>query len=140
MGMFNTIVADLPCQETGKISENTEIQIKWQASEARVLDVYRTGASLPNLLSEYNNTWVRTDYICSVCSPKTTGHNRRLYIRTDDQRRHIAFVEIRNGKVCCILSESEFQQKGINDFIDDAWPPMESTEQSDPGDPKSLCD
>jgi hypothetical protein len=43
MGMFNTIVADIPCPETGKLSKDTEIQIKWQDRDARVLDVYRTG-------------------------------------------------------------------------------------------------
>ena len=76
MGMFNTIVADIPCPETGKLSKDTEIQIKWQDRDARVLDVYRTGDSLPDLLSKYNNTWVRTDYICNACSHKTTGYTR----------------------------------------------------------------
>ncbi|MCK4603624.1 MAG: hypothetical protein KAU41_02865 [Deltaproteobacteria bacterium] len=37
MGMFNTIVADIPCPETGKLSKDTEI--KWQDRDARVLDV-----------------------------------------------------------------------------------------------------
>ena len=59
MGMFNTIVADVPCPETGETSRDTEIQIKWQSREARVLDVYRAGDALPDLLSGYDNTWVR---------------------------------------------------------------------------------
>lgn len=135
MGMFNTIVADLPCQQTGKISENTEIQIKWQAYEARALDVYHIGDSLPDLLSEYDNTWIRTSYICNACSPKTNGRHGLSFIRTDDQHWHIVFIEIMSGKVCRTLSESEFKEEGIDDFIDDAWPPMESTEQGDPADP-----
>jgi hypothetical protein len=128
MGMFNSIVADLPCRETGRVSENTEIQIKWQAYEARILDVYRTGDLLPSLLPEYDNTWIRTDYICNACSPKTISRVGGHYIRVDDQHWHIAFVEVRNGRVCCIISESEFQRKGIDDYKDYAWPPQASNE------------
>ena len=127
MGMFNSIVADILCHQTGTLSKDTEIQIKWQDRDARVLDVYRTGDSLPNLISKYN-TWVRTDYICNACSPKTTGHHGTPYIRTDDQRRHIAFVQIKSSKVCRILSESEFQELGVADFTDDTWPPKEIAE------------
>ena len=127
MGMFNTIIADILCHKTGTLSKDTEIQIKWQDRNARVLDVYRTGDCLPNLISRYD-TWVRTDYICKACSPTTTGYYGTPYIRTDDQRRHIAFVQIKSSKVCRILSESEFQELGVTEFTDDAWPPKEIAE------------
>ena len=132
MGMFNTIVADIPCPETGKLSKDTEIQIKWQDRDARVLDVYRTGNSLPDLLSKYNNTWVRTDYICNACSPKTTGYKGVPYIRSDDQRWHIAFVEIKNGRVCRVFSEAEFQELEVSEFTDDVWSLGEIAGQTDP--------
>jgi len=115
MGMFNSIVADIPCPTTCLVSKGTEIQIKWQAREARMLDMYRVG----DLLSEYDDTWIRTDYICKVCSPKTTGRNGIKYIGTQDQRWHIAFVEIRKGRLHRVVSESEFQQMGIDGFADD---------------------
>ncbi|MBI3987299.1 MAG: hypothetical protein HY343_10280 [Lentisphaerae bacterium] len=124
MGMFNTIIADIACPKTGHVSKDTEIQIKWQAHEARILDVYRKGDFLPDLLSKYDNTWVRTDYICNACSPKTTARDGTPYIRSDDQCWHIAFIEIRSGKVCRLLSESEFQGLGIDEFFDDVWPPV----------------
>ena len=125
--MFNIIVADILCHKTGTLSKDTEIQIKWQDRDARVLDVYRTGDALPNLISKYNK-WVRTDYICNACSLKTTGYDGTPYIRTDDQRWHLAFVEIRSSRVCRILSESEFQELGVTNFTDDAWPPKEIAE------------
>ena len=98
-----------------------EIQIKWQDRDARVLDIYRTGDSLPDLLSKYNNTWVRTDYICKACSPNTTGYEGVPYIRSDDQRWHIAFVEIKNGRVCRVFSEAEFQELEVSEFTDNVW-------------------
>lgn len=136
MGMFNSIVADITCP-TGQLSKDTEIQIKWQAHEARILDVYRAGDFLPDLLSKYDNTWVRTDYICNACSPKTTARDGTPYIRSDDQRWHVAFVEIRSGTVCRLLSESEFQELGIDQFFDDVWPPKKLAEQSLGGDSES---
>lgn len=134
--MFNTIVADLPCCETDAVSNDTQIQIKWQDRDARILDVYREGDLLQDLLSEYDNTWVRTDYICNACSPKTTGHGGTSFIRSDDQRRHITFVEIRGGQLRQVLSEFEFQELGVTDFKDDTWPPKEIAEQKPEPDSK----
>ena len=69
-----------------------------------------------------NNTWVRTDYICNACSPKTTGYKGVPYIRSDDQRWHIAFVEIKNGRVCRVFSKTEFQEFEVSEFTNDVWP------------------
>jgi len=129
MGMFNTIVADIACPETHQVSSGTEIQIKWQEREARILDVYRTGDSVPDIMSKYDNTWVRTDYICNACSQKTNSRDGTPYIRTDDQHWHVALVEINNGKVGRVLSDAEAKALGITDFVDDVWPPKEISEQ-----------
>ena len=134
MGMFNTIVADIACPETHQVSSGTEIQIKWQEREARILDVYRTGDSVPDILSKYDNTWVRTDYICNACSPKTISRNGTPYIRSDDQHWHVAFVEIIRGKVGRIQPEAEANALDITNFIDDVWPPKKISEQPNPCD------
>ena len=130
MGMFNTIFADVRCQATGEVSAHTEIQIKWQARESRILDAYYPGDFMPDLLSQYDNTWVRTDFICEACSPKTFARDGTPYIRTNDQRRHVAFVEVSDGKICRVLSETEFESLGITEYLDDVWPPKHITEQS----------
>ncbi len=129
MGMFNTILADIVCQATGAMSKDTEIQIKWQDRDTRVLDVYHEGDLLPDLLSKYDNGWVRTDYICNACSPKSTGHGGTPCIRSVDQHWHIAFVEVARGRVCGVLSEDQFRELGVTDFTDDVWPPKEDAEQ-----------
>ena len=128
MGMFNSIYADLACPVNGKMSENTEIQIKWQYYEERVLDVYHQGDALPGLQAKYNNTWVRTDYICNACSPKTTARDGTEFIRSDDQRWHVVFVHIEDGRIRQILNEQEFKSLGVKDFVDDTWPPRGTAE------------
>jgi hypothetical protein len=130
MGMFNTIVADVRCQATGTVSTHTEIQIKWQDRDARSLDVYYPGDFMPDLLSKYDNTWVRTDFICQACSPKSTTRHGTSYVRTDDQHRHIVFIEVKHGKVSRVLSEPEFEDLGISEFFDDLWHPEHISEQS----------
>ena len=130
MGMFNTIFADTRCPDTGEISKHTEIQIKWQARKSRILDAYYIGDFMPDLLSEYDNTWIRTDYICNACSPKTIARSGTPFIRSADQHRHIEFVEVKEGKVCRILPEPEFECLGIKPFTDDAWPPLKSSEEA----------
>jgi len=67
MGMFNSLIVDLMCPVKREVSKNTEIQIKWQKPEARVLAVYHLGDRLEEIQEEYDNNWIRTDYICNVC-------------------------------------------------------------------------
>lgn len=117
MGMFNSIHADLLCPVRGQVAENVEIQIKWQEYEARALDVYRLGDVLPQIEPEYDNSWIRTDYICDVCSKHTPGRRGMVYIKTEDQSRHLVFVEIRAGRICQILTEDEFRKTGVTDFV-----------------------
>ncbi len=118
MGMFNSIYADLRCPLRKEITKDTEIQIKWQAREARVLDVYRLGDTLDQIEEEYDNTWTRTDYICSACSRHTMGRDGMRFIRTADQSRHYVFVRIENGKIAEILPEEEFEKVGVTKFVD----------------------
>ena len=117
MGMFNSIFVDLRCPTKQEVGSDTEIQIKWQIREARALTVYHLGDVLEDIEAEYDNTWIRTDYICRVCSKHTTGKSGITYIKTDDQRRHPVFVRIDHGKICEVLTEPEFAKTGVDDFI-----------------------
>ncbi len=118
MGMFNSIYADLMCPEKQEIGRETEIQIKWQKQEARVLAVYHPGDALEEIEEEYDNTWIRTDYICKVCSKYTRGYDGTPYIKVTDQQRHPVFVRIENGRICDILSEEAFEKQGMKSFVD----------------------
>jgi len=117
MGMFNLIVADLRCPTKQKTGRSSEIQIKWQAPEVRALTVYHLGEVLEDIEAEYDNTWIRTDYICGVCSNRTVGINGLKFIKIEDQQRHLVSVHIEQGKICDILSEQEFKKTGVADFV-----------------------
>jgi len=121
VGMFNSIVADLLCPATGKMSMHSEIQIKWEIHEARTLQAYYAGDLLAHLEPQYDNTWIRTDYICNACSPKTADRNGHEYIRTKDQRWHLAFVEIDHSRISRILTERQFKDLEVHEFVDDVW-------------------
>ena len=123
MGMFNSIHADIRCSVTGEVSRDSEIQIKWQEQRARLLDRYHVGDVLPDVEPGFDNTWIRTEFICEACSPKTKAGEHGEYIRTEDQRWHIVFVEIRDAEVVRILPEAEFEALGVSDYVDDVWPP-----------------
>ena len=135
MGMFNSIMADLLCPTTGALSTNSEIQIKWQHRDARALTVYRLGDLLEELESGYDDTWIRTDYICNACSPKTTNRAGDEYIRVEDQRWHVAFVQIAQSRIARILPEREFAPLGGGEFVDDVWPGPDTPDTADPGHP-----
>jgi len=118
MGMFNSIYADLLCPEKKEVSKETEIQIKWQHPRSRTLKVYHQGDILEDIEEEYNNTWIRTDYICNVCSQHTRGHKGIPYIKVEDQQRHYVFIRIEHARICEILTEELFTQKGVETFIE----------------------
>lgn len=118
MGMFNSIYADLLCPVKDEIGKDTEIQIKWQKYEARNLSIYRLNDTLENLEDEFNNTWIRTDCICEVCSKKTNGYGGSPYVKVDDQQRHFVFVKIKNSKIEKILTEREFKNENVKDFVE----------------------
>jgi len=118
MDLFNSIFADLYCPTRRGISKNTEIQIKWQNPKVRGIYTYRIGDVLEEIEDEYNDTWIRTDFICNLCSKFTTAWKGMDYIKTEDQSRHIIFVRIENSKICEILSEEECNKIGVKDFVD----------------------
>lgn len=118
MGLFNSIVADLYCPTKERTSESTEIQIKWQDQKIRGMYSYHIGDILEEIDNEYNDTWIRTDFICNICSKFTKGWKGTEYIKTEDQSRHVIFVRIENSKICEILSEKEFSEIEVKNFID----------------------
>ena len=118
MGMFNSIYADLLCPEKQEVSEDTEIQIKWQHPRRRALEVYHQGDVLEDIEDEYNNTWIRTDYICKVCSRYTTGRHGTPFIKVEDQQRHQVFIRIKDATIREILTEEKFTQQRMSSFVD----------------------
>lgn len=119
MGMFNSIHADLVCPVKGEIGRDTEIQIKWQKPNVRLLTVYRLGDLLEDLEGEFNNHWIRTEYICEVCSKRTIGYGGKPFIDSDDAKWHRVFVKVKDGRIAEMLGEKEFKKLRITDFVDD---------------------
>lgn len=119
MGMFNSILADVQCPETHKAGRDTEIQMKWQVQEAREGTVYRVGDVLGCIDATYDNTWIRTDYVCPICSKRTPAKDGRSFIKTMDQRRHVLFVRIDDAVISQILPEQDFDALGVSDFVSD---------------------
>lgn len=118
MGMFNMIFADLLCPVKGKLSENVEIQIKWQDHEKLALDIYHIGDTLPGIEPGYDNVWIRTDYVCPACSWHSKGWEGMPYIKRRDQSRHQVFVRIEKAKICAVLTEEEFEKTGARGLVD----------------------
>ena len=118
MGLSNSIFADLLCPTKKEISKNTEIQIKWQNQTARGLNSYRIGDILEDIEDEYNNTWIRTDFICNICSKHTKGWKGIDFIKTEDQSRHTIFIKIENAKIYEIFSEEDLNKIGVKSFVD----------------------
>lgn len=119
MGMFNSILADLACPVTRAVTPNAEIQIKWQEPVARALQVYHVGDLIEHLDPRYDNTWVKTDYVCGSCSRKTVCRDGLGFICAEDQRWHRVFVEVCGGRIGRILTESDFHALGDAAFVDD---------------------
>lgn len=117
MGMFNDIEADLVCPVTGKPTPGVIIQIKWQDHNSLYLRVYRIGEELEDILSKYDNRWVRAFYSCPACgthtTPKASGLRR---LAGADGAAHYVFVEMRNGRICRVLNEKDFAETGVTEF------------------------
>lgn len=120
MGMFNSILADICCSSRHEVGRDTEIQIKWQFPASRALGAYRLGDVIDDIQPEYDNTWIRTDYICSVCSKHSIAKNGIRHIKTNDQQRHPVFIRVEQGKICEILTEPEFEKMGVAAFVHDS--------------------
>lgn len=84
----------------------------------RGINSYRIGDVLEEIEAEYNDAWIRTDFICNACSKFTKGWKGMDYIKTEDQTRHIIFIRIEYSTIREILSEEEFEETGVKDFVD----------------------
>jgi len=113
MGMFDIISAELECPETKK-SEKQEIQIKWR--KFRSLDHFAVGSSIDDVWPEYDNNWIKADYVCKSCSKKTKGEYGP-FIKIDDQKRHYCFVKMEKGRIRSILDEKDFAKLGIEKYV-----------------------
>lgn len=111
MGMFNTIYTDIRCPVTNKMSDKTGIQIKCQQSEARQLNVYHVNDSIEDLSEGFNNTWIKTDYICNACSTSSVKNDKLRHIKTEDQKRHFVFIRVEDSIIKEIMTEKEFLAK-----------------------------
>ena len=118
MGMFNSIIADLPCV-ANKVTARGEIQIKWQSPEKRSGEVFYVGDVLDSILPENDNAWIKTDFVCEACSPRTKARDSISFIKVMDQRRHIILVRIENGRIVQILSEDDFKALNIDGYATD---------------------
>ena len=116
MGMFNSIYADILCPIKNTISKNTEMQIKWQKKEARILEHYHLGDYLEDLEEEFNNNWIRTEYICEACS-KHTPYKEWIFIKTEDQKWQFVFVNVQQGRIEQILTAEEFRKIDVKNFV-----------------------
>ncbi len=117
MGMFNSIFADLTCAKRNKTSIHTEIQIKWQDHDVRCLTNYVLGDILEEIEPEFNNTWIRTDFICNVCSIMKKSKSGENFISIDGQRRHFVYILINEGKIREILTHKEFKKRNVEKFV-----------------------
>jgi len=113
MGMFDIINAELECPKKKEVKER-EIQIKWR--ELRVLDHFKIGSSIEGIVSEYDNNWVRADYLCSSCSKKTKGKDGD-YIKIENQKWHYCFIKMEKSVIKLVLNEKEFKKQGIEDYV-----------------------
>ena len=118
MGMFNSIIADLPCVRR-KVTVTGEVQIKWQLPEKRTGEAFYLGDTLGGIMPEYDNAWIKTDFICEVCSTRTKARDGTSFIKVMDQQRHIIFVRIDNGRLEKIISEDDFDALGIDSRVSD---------------------
>ncbi len=80
MGLFNSIIADLPCIHRNE-TESGEIQIKWQVPDKRTGDAFYLGDTLDGIMPEYDNVWIKKDFVCEVCSTRTKARNGTSFIK-----------------------------------------------------------
>jgi hypothetical protein len=120
--MFNEIYTDMLCDETGKLSEDSYIQAKWQKYTVLNFEVYNIGNIIPDLLPGYDNVWIKTHFLCNVCLPNIVKNKKReLLEQMPEKLWHVAFAEIRDSRLLRIISKSEFEELGEKYFISDKW-------------------
>ena len=85
--------------------------------EVRVLARYHLGDCLEDIDEEFDNNWIRTEYICEVCSKRRKSRDGGDYISTDGQQWHHVFIHIDQGRIKEILTEEEFHRRGVKNFV-----------------------
>lgn len=111
--MFDIINAKLECPDK-KESKEREIQIKWR--EVRLLEHFKIGDKIKEIFSQYDNNWIKTNYLCGSCSKKTEG-KFGPYIKIDNQKRHYCFIEMEKSAIKSVLSKKDFKKLGIEHYV-----------------------
>ncbi len=114
--MFDLIDIKLRCPDTREKLEH-KVLIKWR--ENRSFEHFKIGSEIKDLISEYNNVWIKTDYICESCSKKTKNKKYEKIIKIEDQKRHCCFIKIENQRIIKILPEKDFYKLGIKNYMED---------------------
>ncbi len=87
--------------------------------DQRTGDAFYLGDTLEGIMPEYDNVWIKTDFICEVCSTRTKARDGTSFLKVMDQSRHVIFVRIENGSIEQIVSEVEFKAMNIDDYGSD---------------------
>ena len=105
--MYDSILTDIKCCNTGKVNR-AEVQINWTNETS--LRVFNIGDTIPYLHKLYDNTWVKTDYLCHLCSKKvtTSSSDGSIFSGRTEHVRHVCYVNVVNGKILEVLSEPEY--------------------------------
>ena len=113
MGMFNMVYSDLRCPAKGKLAVGSEIQIKIQGYGSLRFDIYHVGDTLPGLLPEYDDGWVRAKYICPLCSKLLKGGGRASDLNRREIGCHLVFLRLEKGVLRSVLTAAEFRKTGV---------------------------
>lgn len=116
MGLVDFLYTKIKCTATGKELDE-EICNKWRKDRTEMTS-FHVGDSVEGLEKEYQDNWIKTDYICHACSKLTQGGYRE-FVKTDDQVRHACYVLIENSVIKEVLNEEEFMKRGITEFYED---------------------
>jgi hypothetical protein len=117
MGVYNDIKADLTCPVTGKPTRGITIQTKWQDHLSLYLRTYVVGEEMEDILSKYDNRWVRALYGCPACGQHTVPEESGLRRLVGSECcAHYVFVEMRNGRIMRVVNEKQFAGTGVTEF------------------------
>lgn len=116
MGLVDILHEKIRCPVTGKELDE-KIYNKWRKDRTEMTS-FHVGDFVEGLEKEYQNNWIKTDYICHACSKLTHGKYGK-FVKTDDQVRHPCYVLIENNVIKEVLNEEEFLQKGATEFYED---------------------
>ena len=133
MGLYDIIRLELECPVTNEISIR-EIQIKLNPLPG--LHEFKVGDRL-EFAENMSDLWVRDRYICKFCEvlmdkkylgwrsfPKEgmVSHHRKSDCPNGrpnlEEYSHPSYINLKNGILSEIISENEFKNRNLNDFLD----------------------